>query len=251
MPTLVRETEKQRHTWLDALRGLALLNMIAYHASWDIVYLLGVDWPWFSSSGAHLWQQAICRTFILLSGFCWCFSRRWLYHGAKVFACGLLVTAGTVLAMPDSVVWWGVLTFLGAAGILTGVLRPLLKKCPPALGLAASIVLFTLTKSVEWGSLAGRPLPSWLYEAGHLSAFLGFPPHGFFSTDYFPLLPWIFWYLAGYFLFFLWKPHRERFPLGGREIPVLGWLGRHSLSVYLIHQPAVYAALMGGAKFLV
>ena len=244
MPALTQEKQLQRHTWLDALRGLALLNMIAYHASWDLVYLLGVDWPWFSGSGAHLWQQGICRTFILLSGFCWCLSRRWLRHGVKVFVSGLLVTAVTQVAMPDNVVWWGVLTFLGAADLLTGVLQPLLRRIPPWAGLFGAYVLFELTENVEWGTLAGRDLPLWLYSGGHLSAFLGFPPQGFFSTDYFPLLPWLFWFLMGYFLFFLWKPYGEHLSLGSRPVPVLGWLGRHSLLVYLVHQPALYALML-------
>ena len=244
MSAPVLEKSHQRHTWLDALRGLALLNMIAYHASWDLVYLMGVDWPWFSGTGAHLWQQGSCRTFILLSGFCWCFSRHWLRHGVKVFVAGLLITAATLIAMPENVVWWGVLTFLGAAGLLTGVLQPLLRKVPPLVGLIAALVLFSVTKSVEWGTLAGCELPTWLYSGGHLSAFLGFPPRGFFSTDYFPLLPWFFWFLAGYFLFFLWQPYRERLPLGSRPVPLLGWLGRHALPVYMIHQPAIYAVLM-------
>lgn len=244
MSELVLEKKNRRHTWLDALRGLTLLHMIAYHASWDVVYLLGVDWPWFSGSGAYLWQQSICRTFIMLSGFCWCFSRHWLRHGVKVFAAGLLITAATLIAMPDNVVWWGVLTFLGAAGMLAGVLQPLLRKIPPLVGLICALVLFSLTKHVGWGTLAGMVLPQWLYRGGHLGAFLGFPAPDFFSTDYFPLLPWFFWFLAGYFLFFLWKPHAEKLSLGNRPVPVLGWLGRHSLPIYLVHQPVIYGALM-------
>ena len=55
MSAPVLEKSHQRHTWLDALRGLALLNMIAYHASWDLVYLMGVDWPWFS-----VYEKAYC-----------------------------------------------------------------------------------------------------------------------------------------------------------------------------------------------
>ena len=34
---------------LDVIRGITLLSMIAYHGSWDLVYLAGVDWPWYHS----------------------------------------------------------------------------------------------------------------------------------------------------------------------------------------------------------
>ena len=49
---------KPRYSLLDLIRGLALVSMMAYHASWDLVYLFGVDWPWYHSEGAFLWQQA-------------------------------------------------------------------------------------------------------------------------------------------------------------------------------------------------
>ena len=38
---------KTRSARLDAIRGWALVSMIAYHASWDLVYLFGLDWPWY------------------------------------------------------------------------------------------------------------------------------------------------------------------------------------------------------------
>ena len=62
---------KKRYEKLDDIRGIALLNMIAYHAAWDLVYIYGTDWGWYRSEGAYVWQQGICWTFIFLSGFCW------------------------------------------------------------------------------------------------------------------------------------------------------------------------------------
>lgn len=62
-----------------------------------------------------MWQQAICWSFILLSGFCARLSRRPLHHAAKVFAAGVLVMAVTEIVMPEDAVRWGILTFLGLA----------------------------------------------------------------------------------------------------------------------------------------
>lgn len=56
---------------LDTLRGLTLVSMIAYHACWDLVWIAGMDWDWYRGQGAFFWQQSICWTFILLSGYCW------------------------------------------------------------------------------------------------------------------------------------------------------------------------------------
>lgn len=48
-------TTKRREE-LDLLRGFTLVNMIAYHACWDLCYLFGVSMPWYRSTGAFLWQ---------------------------------------------------------------------------------------------------------------------------------------------------------------------------------------------------
>ena len=88
-------------------------------------------------------------------------------------------------------------------------------------------------------------LPRGLY-ANYFTAFLGFYPEGFISADYFALLPWLFLFWAGYFA------HR----LIGREqmgvlrssvcLP-LGWLGRHSLLLYMLHQPVLYGVFSTAA----
>ena len=59
--------------------------------------------------------------------------------------------------------------------------------------------------------------------------------------DYFPILPWIFLFIAGYFLNRILKARGwdEKFFARG-NVPVLNWLGRHTLPIYLIHQPVLY-----------
>ena len=59
-----------RIQFLDALRGICILSMAAYHTMWDCVNIIGVDAPWFNGSFAYIWQQSIGWTFIFLSGFC-------------------------------------------------------------------------------------------------------------------------------------------------------------------------------------
>lgn len=40
----------------DTLRGLTLVSMIVYHACWDLVYLYRLDWGWYRSFWAGIWQ---------------------------------------------------------------------------------------------------------------------------------------------------------------------------------------------------
>lgn len=184
-----------RYALLDELRGLDLVSMMLYHACWDMMFLFGIWMDWYAGMPGRLWQQTICWVFILLSGFCVQLGHHTLRRGAQVFGAGALVTAVTLLFMPEDRVIFGVLTLLGSAMLLTGVLEPLLKKIPPAAGLAVSAVLFALTYHLDerWLGFGGLrlALPDAWY-ANYFTAFFGFLPFDFYSTDYFALLPWLF-----------------------------------------------------------
>ena len=228
---------------LDTLRGLTLVSMIAYHACWDLVWMFGMDWAWYRGQGAFFWQQSICWTFILLSGYCWSLGRRHLRRGLTVFAAGALVSAVTLISMPENAVRFGVLTLLGSASLLLIPLERILRRVPARLGLVGSFFFFGLLRNVSDGflGLGGKvwiSLPETWY-CNAVSAYLGFPPPGFFSTDYFPLLPWLLLFLTGYFL---WRLRPEDAAHGPR-VPVLTAMGRHSLLLYLLHQPLLYACL--------
>ena len=240
-----------RYALLDELRGLDLISMMLFHVCWDLVFLFDMNMGWYAGTPGRLWQQAICWVFILLSGFCAPFGRHMLRRGITVFAAGALVTAATLVFMPEGRVIFGVLTFLGTAMLLTGVLEPLLKKVMPAVGFAVSAVLFVLCSPVSSGRVGIGSwqvlLPQNLY-ANYFTAFLGFYPFWFYSADYYALLPWLFLFWAGYFLHSVvgW----ERMGLLRHSVcPSLGWMGRHSLLLYLLHQPVIYGVLSAAALF--
>ena len=74
---------------LDALRGLALVNMVAYHALYDWVYVFGLPCAWYdiSAPGCHIWQQYICWSFLLIAGFSFTLSRAPLKNGLLTLGC--------------------------------------------------------------------------------------------------------------------------------------------------------------------
>jgi len=237
-----RRLGSRRFDNLDTIRGITLVSMIAYHASWDLVYLYGVDWPFYHTTGAYWWQQSICWTFILLSGYCFHLGRHRVKRGLMAFGGGVLVSLVTVFAMPDSPIICGVLTLLGTATLLTIPLENLLERIPPKAGLAGSFLLFCLLRNVNAGFLGFErwnllKLPEWLYR-NTLTAFFGFPHADFYSSDYFSLLPWLFLFWAGFFLYRIHRPDR-----GGVHLPVVTAMGRHSLLIYLLHQPVIYGLL--------
>jgi len=239
--------ESKRYYVLDNIRGITLISMILYHAVWDIVYIYDVSWGWFRSDLAYVWQQSICWTFILLSGFCWSFGRHKLRRGILVFGAGLLVSLVTVFVVPDSLIIYGVLTFLGTSMLLMLLLEPLCKKGNPVLGCMIVIILFVLFRNVNDGNIGFEAvevmsLPDDLY-ANMATTFLGFPVRGFFSTDYFSLVPWFFLFQTGYFINRVLEEKKGMKYLTGKKIPVLGWMGRNSLWIYMLHQPIVYGIL--------
>ena len=209
-----------RYALLDELRGLDLISMMLYHGCWDLVNLFGIQADWYYGLPGHLWQQSICWVFILLSGFCVQLGHHTLRRGAQVFGAGALVTAVTLLFMPEDRVIFGVLTLLGSAMLLTGLLEKPLRRIPPVAGFAISAVY-----------------------ANYVTAYFGFYPWWFYSTDYFALLPWLFLFWAGYFLYGIVGRQRME-PLRRSVCPPLGWLGRHSLLLYLLHQPVIYGVLL-------
>ncbi len=235
-------SKHSRYAALDTLRGWTVIQMILYHGTWDLVYIFGMPWDWYRSDAAYLWQQSICWTFILLSGFCAGMSQHPLKRGLMVFGLGAIVSLATALFMPENIVIFGVLTLIGTCMLLMIPLRPLLQKLPAGLGLVLFAALFFVTRNVNEGVLGFEDiriaaLPDGLYR-NYLTAFLGFPQAGFYSTDYFSLLPWLFLFLTGFSLYGLLKTQLPK--LTWKGIAPLNFIGRHALMIYAVHQPLLY-----------
>ncbi|WMC93046.1 heparan-alpha-glucosaminide N-acetyltransferase domain-containing protein [Kineothrix sp. MB12-C1] len=239
-----------RYGYLDYLRGMTLISMILYHTAWDLVYIAGWDWAWFRSEAAYIWQQSICWTFIALSGFCWPMGRHRLRRGVIVFGAGLLVTAITLIATPQQRVVFGVLTLLGSCMLVMIPLYPVLRRIPSKVGVILSFLLFVVMKRINSGYLGiGNwvlaELPKEWYEKGNGMTFLGFTDRQFFSIDYFSFFPWFFLFVTGYFIYryakqreFLRQPFLQR-----SRGKMFSFMGRHSLIIYLLHQPVIYLIL--------
>lgn len=238
--------KRTRFAFLDTLRGMMLVSMILYHGCWNLVYLYGKDWQWYRySKGAYFWQQSICCTFIFLSGFCFLLGKRKIRNGLLIFFSGALVSVVTGLVMPQNMVRFGVLTCIGSCILLTAFLESLLISLPARQSALISLLLFIFTKDLNQGfiGVGTRPLvklPAGWYSSS-FSAYLGFPPTDFSSTDYFSLLPWLFLFWTGFFVFRLLKSTGIwKLKLMQLSIPPFAQLGRHSLFIYLVHQPILY-----------
>ena len=239
------EGKRPHYGLLDTVRGVCILSMVAYHGMYDLVDIFGLPSAWYTGLPGYIWQQSICWTFILLSGMCWQLSRRHVKRGLLLVGCGAAITLITWLVMPSQRILYGVLNLLGLSALLLIPLDKVFRKIPAWAGLGGALLLFALTKNVSRGSLGFEglvlcQLPRWLY-ATDLLAVVGFPSPSFWSTDYFPLLPWFFLFCAGYFLWSLLDKSPRAKALLRPCLRPLSFLGRHSLVIYLIHQPALMA----------
>ena len=238
--------KKERYFILDSVRGLIIISMLIYHTLWDLSELFNVRFG-FSGDSFSLWQKSIRYGFIILSGFCWSLGRHRLKRALTVLVCSVIITAATALFMGRDIILFGVLSLLGSAMLIMIPLDKIFKKINPYIGISASLLLFILLFDLEhrWISFCGLDIyrmPRTLYR-NLFTAFLGMPAASFHSTDYVPIFPWVFIFFVGYFLYHIAKRHALLPKLCIVRIRPLEWLGRHSLIIYMLHQPVIYAVL--------
>ena len=258
MTEMTAQTGHPRFWQLDALRGAALLNMLAYHALYDWVYVFGRPSGWYdiAAPGCHVWQQYICWSFLLISGFSFALSKKALRHGLVTGVCALVLTAVTVLVMPEEQILFGVLHLDACAILLTVLLRPALDRLPAGAGLAGAALLFALTNQLPYGYLGFEglhlfALPQGLYTPNWF--WLGFPDlTRFYSADYFPLLPWLFLFWCGYFAYRCLAPRLGGYTPGKAPSALrpLCAVGGRTLLIYMLHQPVIYGVLLLADRFL-
>lgn len=214
---------------IDLLKGLALLLMIYYHLIYDldVIYQAGID---ANSPFNTLTSQASGSLFIFTAGISSYLSRNNCLRALKILSLALLITIGTYLYNPALVITFGILHFLGTS-ILLGIL---LRNFHPILSLGLGVALILGT---PW-LLAELPyFNHWLFFS------LGIAPGTFPSSDYYPLLPWFGVFLLGKGVgAWLYKEKKSltNIPYSNNIITMLG---RHTLLIYLIHQPLLIAVL--------
>lgn len=211
---------------IDAFRGVCILGMIVVHFIYDLNnftntrVLLPQIYELVQNNGGIL--------FIILSGISVTLGRKSLKRGIIVFALGILISLITFLFKADYIIKFGILHFLG----LCMMLSPILKRLPKwVLGiLGIGIIIFGY-----WINTISVDI-TWLFP-------LGITDKSFTSSDYFPLLPYLGYFMIGILLGkTIYKQKKSLLPGKISDIlPIRGskFCGRHSLWIYLIHQPII------------
>lgn len=223
--------EKQSDTrlWeIDILRGFALILMVTYHFLYDLNEFFNYDIA-YNEGVFYLLGKSAAILFILIAGVSCSFSKNNTLRGVKLIIWGSVIFLVTYIAVPGSNIIFGILHFLGTCLLLYPFFRNLSPYILVAGG-AAVIVAGEFTAQIPVSQ-------NWL-------APLGFWGPSFTSVDYFPLIPWlgVFWLgIAVSKLVYQRKKSLTGEP--GNFFRPLTIVGRHTLVIYLLHQPFILAAL--------
>ncbi len=240
---------KKRIWELDAFRGLCILGMVIVHFIIDLfeIYRIvdGTLPGWFVF--VRNWGGIL---FFLLSGICVTLGKRHVLRGLVVIGGGMLCTLVTFvlvklgLFVPHMMIYFGVLHCLGSCMLLWS----LFKKLPGWLLIPIAMLLIAV--GLYWDSSATCVA---LEDATFIEFLLN--PLGIrsiSSSDYFPLLPNLGYFLAGAALGkVLYRNKESLLPNVNPKNPIVAALlfcGKHSLWIYLLHQPILsgICMLLGG-----
>lgn len=231
---------------LDLARTGALVAMAVFHFAYDLETFGYLPRGTVLTGGWRLLALCTAGSFLFLAGV-----SLWLAHGQgarwpsfwrrflKIALAAALITVATRVAIPQAFIFFGILHCIAAASLVgMAVLR---LPAVALIGLAA--LAFAAPEFARSGLF--DPWPLW---------WTGLQTVPVIAVDYVPLVPWVGPFLLGLAAgrigtrSGLWT--RATGWSGGRLAQVLAWPGKHSLAVYLLHQPVLIALVWSYTQLL-
>jgi uncharacterized membrane protein len=226
--------KRERIGELDFLRGLALLAMVYFHCVFDLKALYNIDVNIHSGPNFYIGKFSAIL-FIFISGISCLLSRNIIKRGIKVLLCAMCITVITYIFDAELIISFGILHFLGTCMIISPVLKKLNQYILILTGAAA---LFT-----------GVYLIPKISVSYNLLFAFGITNGNFKSSDYYPLFPWLGVFLLGMAVGkMIYKNKRSILGINIGKNPI-NLLGRHTLVIYMVHQPLIIAILSAANYF--
>ncbi|WP_159446250.1 heparan-alpha-glucosaminide N-acetyltransferase [Desulfonispora thiosulfatigenes] len=212
---------------IDFLRGIALVLMIYYHLCFDLVEFYDYSLN-YEGGLIYLLGKLSSTLFIILAGISSSLSKNNYKRSIKILGFALIITIATYIFDPETYIRFGILHLLGLSIFLSTFFIKLSKYTLLILGLLITLIGYYF-KNITMSSNLLFPL--------------GLINDNYISLDYFPLFPYFGVFLLGMFLGkILYQQKRSIINLN-LNIEAISYLGRHSLLIYLVHQPLLLAFL--------
>lgn len=234
---------------IDIARTIALIAMAVFHLTFDLEAFGFIERGTMASTPWIIFARLIAGSFIFLSGMSLVIGsldgrpdrRKVLKRLGMIGAAAVVVSIATYFSIGYAYVRFGILHHMFVASLLG---LAVLGWHSIALAAVGALIL-TLPHILPWPLFEGT---GWLW----LARTTPMPP----MVDYVPVLPWF-----GVFLFGMasaklihatigWAAIADMCDAQARPIQILSWAGRHSLLVYLIHQPILFSAVFAARYFI-
>lgn len=222
---------------LDALRGIAVIGMIVFHAHYILLHLFGYTGIDFPNLFWYILGRVVVIIFIFVAGISfWLFvmnkdmkmiRRHSLKRTCILSIMAFMITGITYIWFYEQRISFGIIHFFAMV----------------------SLVSLGFMKFWRWNVIIGMIIITLQFLIDNISVNtnillpIGLVNRDFFSADYYPLIPWL-----GYFL--IWYGVISFFDERGRdyilfrgyswllELPAYLW--RYALVIYIAHTPLIY-----------
>lgn len=226
---------------IDIARGFAVLGMFGYHLTWDLAHFGFIDSSRPFSLAFRLYSHTVASAFLVLAGASLVLARRtpfnwtaWTKHIATICIAAAAVTIASFFFFPEGLIGFGILHSIAASLI---VATPFLF-LPASLAFLAAAVIAIAPMIVQ--------SPAFNVPALIWTGLGTIEPS---SNDYRPFFPWAAPTFVGLGLMAAARDRLiallSRWRPGAKLWQVIAWGGRHSLIIYLLHQPLFFGALAG------
>ncbi len=229
----------QRFYAIDALRGTAIAMMFVYHFSFDLAYFKFIQQDFYHDPFWLNFRTLIVSTFLFVMGFSLYLAhhrgvrvKKFLQRLLILILFAGLVSLASYMMYPRSFIFFGILHFIAVASVL-GLL--FIRLYWLNLFIGAGIILFDYNFS---HTVFNHKALQWI----------GLMTHKPVTEDYVPLIPWFGVVLIGIF-FARWSYGEGNFPTlsnwrnNSAPSRLLQFAGRHSLIIYMLHQPVFIGVL--------
>jgi uncharacterized membrane protein len=239
-PGVLRRRGVGRIPLVDAARGIALLAMFVFHLTWDFSYFGYIDSQTVFERGFVVFGDTIGSTFLGIAGASLVLAhapkfrpRAYWRHVLVIIAAAAAISLATYIFIPEGFIFFGILHCIALASFIA---LPFLFLPWWAAALAALVAIAAPHLLVS----PSFDAPMWWWTG--LSTF---EPR---TNDYRPILPWLGVLLGGVGCMkigdrFALREILARWQPGSFISRAVIFGGRHSLAIYLVHQPLFFGAV--------